>query len=151
MSDNPALQRLLHQGELKPLIEQALKIHQVNQALQPLLPVAFQGTVQVASLKSGSVVLDVPNASMLTILRYQGPELLSQLRQVKGLSGLASLKFRIAPPQATPVVEPEIIETKHISPETAALLRATADKLEDEGLKAALLSLASRVEDLGSS
>jgi len=145
MSVNPALEHLLHQGELKPLIEQAVKIHQVNLALQPLLPEAFRGNVQVATIKSGSVVLDVPNASMLTILKYQGPEILSLLRQVKGLAGLASVKFRIAPAIPDPVVTPQVAEIKRISPETATLLRATADKLEDEGLKAALLRLASHL------
>lgn len=140
-----SINHLLNQGELKPLIEQALKIHQVNQALQPLLPEGFAGQVQVATIKSGSVVLEVPNASMLTILKYQAPELLSKLRQVKGLSGLASVKFRIQPPlaQSSPVQQPS--EIKKISPETAALLRQTAEKLEDEGLKAALLRLATHL------
>jgi hypothetical protein len=79
---------------------------------------------------------------MLTILRFQAPELLSQLRKVEGLSGLASLKFRVAPPTVTREVVEEVTEMKRISPETAALLRATAEKLEDEGLRNALLSLA---------
>ena len=145
MATNASLDRLLHQGELKPLIEQALKIHQINLALQPLLPEAFRGEVQVASLKSGSVVLDVPNASMLTVLKYQGPELLSQLRQIPGLAGLASVKFRITPVHVERAVQAQIPDIKRISSETAQLLRDTAEKLEDEGLKAALLSLASRV------
>lgn len=145
MIQNPALEHLLHQGELKPLIEQALKIHQVNLALQPLLPEAFRGKVQVATIKSGSVVLDVPNASMLTVLRYQGSDILSQLRQLPGLAGLASVKFRIAPPTVERKIEAPAPETKRISEETAALLRSTADKLEDENLKAALLSLAGRI------
>lgn len=145
MTHNPSLEHLLNQGELKPLIEQALKIHQVNQALQPLLPEAVRGQVQVATLKSGSVLLDVPNASMLTVLRYQAPELLSKLRQIKGLAGLASVKFRIAPPHVERTTQEQPTEFKRISPQTAALLQATAEKLEDEGLKAALLSLAQKV------
>jgi hypothetical protein len=145
MNHNPSLEQLLHQGELKPLIEQALKIHQVNLALQPLLPEVFAGKVQVSTIKSGSVVLDLPNASMLTVLQYQGPELLSKLRQIPGLAGLASIKFRVAPPKAEKVVGEAVVEVKKISTEAAALLRSTAEKLEDEGLKTALLSLASRV------
>lgn len=109
MTHNPTLEQLLHQGELKPLIEQALKIHQVNKAIQPLLPEAFRGEVQVATVKSGSVVLDVPNASMLTILKYQGSELLSQLRQIPGLAGLASVKFQIAPP-----VKPQRLRSRQL-------------------------------------
>jgi hypothetical protein len=145
MNHNPALEQLLHQGELKPLIEQALKIQQINRALQPFLPEAFQGKVQVSTIKSGSVVLDLPNASMLTVLQYQGPELLSKLRQIPGLAGLASVKFRVTPPKAEIIVEEALVEPKRISVETAELLRSMAEKLEDEGLKTALLSLASRV------
>jgi hypothetical protein len=145
MMNNPALEQLLHQGELKPLIEQALKIHQVNIALQPLLPEAFVDKVQVASIKSGTVLLDLPNASMVTILQYQVPELLSQLRQISGLAGLASIKLRIAPPKVEPVVETKTVEVKRISPEASALLQGVAEKLEDDGLRAALLSLASRL------
>lgn len=150
-SNNPALAHLLQQGELKPLIEHALKIHQLNQAIGPLLPEGFAGNVQVATIKSGSVVLDVPNASMLTVLKYQGPELLSKLRQLPGLAGLASIKFRVAPPLSPDShnTSPSHLDAeepiKRISPETSALLRATADKLEDEGLKAALLSLAGKI------
>lgn len=145
MAHNPALESLLKQGELKPLIEQALKINQVNLALQPLLPEAFRGEVQVASIKSGSIVLNVPNASMLTLLRYQGPELLSQLRQVPGLAGLASVKFRVEPPHSAPEPIAQPTEIKRISPETAALLRETAERLTDDGLKAALLHLATKL------
>jgi hypothetical protein len=145
MMNNPALEQLLNQGELKPLIEQALKIHQINLAVQPLLPEVFRGKVQVGSIKSGSVILDLPNASMLTVLQYQGPELLSQLRQIPGLSGLASIKFRIAPPVVEAAVEEKVVEVKRISAEASALLSSVAEKLEDEGLKAALLSLASRL------
>lgn len=147
MAQNPALEKLLQQGELKPLIEQALKIQQVNQALQPLLPEAFRGEVQVATIKSGSVLLDVPNAAMLTLLRYQGPELLSQLRQVPGLGGLASVKFRVAPrhcEEEYPRNE-NANEFKRISTKTATLLRETAEKLSDDDLKAALLHLATKI------
>jgi hypothetical protein len=151
-SNNPALEHLLRQGELKPLIEHALKIHQLNQAIALLLPEGFAGNVQVATIKSGSVILEVLNASMLTVLKYQGPELLSKLRQLPGLAGLASVKFRVGTRHAAPLQTQDVASGhaspadpyKRISPETSALLRSMADKIEDDGLKAALLSLASK-------
>jgi hypothetical protein len=51
----------------------------------------------------------------------------------------------VAPPRVEKVVEEKVVEVKCISAETAALLRCTAEKLEDQGLKVALLNLASRL------
>lgn len=146
MSDNAAIQNLLKQSDLKPLIEQAFKIKQANQVLQIILPQAFQGMAQVTSVKSGTLIVDVPNASIHTRLRFDIPALLSQLRQHKGLEGIASIKLRVQAVRCEPVVEEKALEVRTISVEASEQLKAAAETLEDDALKAALLSLARHVK-----
>lgn len=143
MSDHRTIQGLLKRGELSGLVKQVLKAHEVNQVLQPLLNPEHQGQCQVTHVEGGCVTLDVPNASLLTVMRYQAPELLSKLRMNKALAGLTSIKCRIKPPaQAKKVAEPPK-PSLFIDEASRAVLKETAEKIEDERLRAALLKLAS--------
>lgn len=153
----PLIKQLLGMGELRPLVEAALKLERANTALQSLLQPPFKGEVTVGHLEQGCITLDVPNASMLTILRYQTSDILRQLRQFQGLSGIASIKCRIKPPTSTeialtlrsrlnPEADPHTPQDgpKPLSEEARLILKSTAEHISDPTLQAILRRLSER-------
>ena len=153
----PLIKQLLGMGELRPLVEAALKREKANSALQSFLQPPFKGEVTVGQLEQGCITLDVPNASMLTILRYQTSDILRQLRQFQGLAGIASIKCRIRPPISTQSAftgssasagEAHAPELNHgpepLSEEAKKILKSTAQHITDPALQAILLKLSER-------
>lgn len=153
----PLIKQLLGMGELRPLVEAALKLEKANTALQSVLQEPFKGQVTVGQVELGCITLDVPNASMLTILRYQTSDILRQLRQFQGLAGIASIKCRVKPPilaetsltgrgaLAPQAHAPEINSgPEPLSPEAKKVLKSTAEHIDDPALQAILLRLSER-------
>lgn len=85
-------------GELGPLFRQLEQIEALNAALLPLIPENFRAGCRVQNVVQGCVILGVQNASMITLLRYEIPNILSQLRQIPRWAGLASIKCKIPSP-----------------------------------------------------
>lgn len=153
----PLIKQLLGMGELRPLVEAALKLEKANTALQTVLQEPFKGQVTVGQLEQGCITLDVPNASMLTILRYQTSDILRQLRQFQGLAGIASIKCRVKPPLAPEAMgsgrgpfapqalAPEVnTGPEPLSVEAKKILKSTAEHIDDPALQAILLRLSER-------
>jgi hypothetical protein len=150
----PLIKQLLGMGELRPLVETALKLQNANLALQSVLQEPFKGEVTVGQLEQGCITLDVPNASMLTILRYQTSDILRQLRQIQGLAGIASIKCRVKPP-ISPLSsstgerfatqnDASSLGPEPLSAEAKKTLKSTAERITDPALQAILLKLSER-------
>ncbi len=90
--DEQPIKSWLHAGELGNLIQQLEYIQALDAAIQPLLPEAFQAVCRVKSVSQGCVILSVPNASILTLLRYEIPNILAELRKERRWAGIASIK-----------------------------------------------------------
>lgn len=143
----PLIKQLLSMGELRPMVETALKLQKANEALQSLLQEPFKNQVTVGQLQQGCMTLDVPNASMLTILRYQSSDILRQIRQVQGLAGIASIKCRIKIPDVPVPLAPAPIQPappQPLSAEAKRVLKSTAERIDDPALQAILLKLSER-------
>lgn len=142
----PWVKTLLSVGELKPLVEQVLKLQKVNEALQSTLEPPFKGQVSASQYQQGCITLDAPHASMLTLLRYQTPDILRQLRKIQGLGGLTSIKCRIGLPSEAPEAKhvPAPIPPQPLSEAAKQILKSTALRIEDPGLQAILLQLSER-------
>lgn len=148
----PLIKQLLGMGELRPLVEAALKLEKANTALQSVLQEPFKGQVTVGQIEQGCITLDVPNASMLTILRYQTSDILRQLRQFQGLAGVASIKCRVKPPIPTEITllamrpNPPLDQPgpEPLSAEAKKILKSTAEHIDDPALQAILLRLSER-------
>lgn len=85
----------LNSGELGNLFRHLAQIEALNAALKPLLPETFREGCRVENIEQGCVILAVKNASIVTLLRYELPQLLNQLRQDPRWAGLASIKCKV--------------------------------------------------------
>jgi hypothetical protein len=95
--------------------------------------------VSVCSLKNNELTLNVPSGAIATKVRYRQRNIISTLHRA-GLS-ITSLKIKVQPalsPQKTVTVD------RHISAENAHQLAESAQYIEDERLREALLRLSRR-------
>jgi hypothetical protein len=131
-------------GPLCDVLSRAHHLCALEAALARCLGQPLADHVRVASVEQDTLVLQADSPAWATRLRYAEPDLLRLFRRVEGASQVRRLRVRVdtaggdtrerRTPRGAPV----------ISPGTAALLRDTADHVGDEGLRRALLRLASR-------
>jgi hypothetical protein len=157
MSNPENIHAVLRQGELGSLLVELQKIKALNQAILPLLPEQFRDSCQVSRIDKGCATLDVANGSMATMLRYEIPNILSELRKQKDWLGLASLKTRVkvdptlnlsqantgAAKAQSGIEQPE--RKSHISDETRQTLQSMAEDITDQELRAAIQALVSHL------
>ncbi len=142
---------ILKQGELSGLLFELQKIKRLNQAIRPLLPEPFREGCFISRIEKGSATLDVPNGSMATMIRYQLPTILGELRVNKDWMGLASIKIRVNPPlnlgETTPLASSQKARSfSPISDETRQQLIEAANTFEDDELRLAFLGLVSHIK-----
>ncbi len=95
MDDKAHIADWLHSGELGQLIRHLEDIQLVNEAIQSLLSEPFQGGCHVENITQGCVMLAVKDANLMTLLRYEIPNLLAALRKNTRWAGIASIKCHI--------------------------------------------------------
>ncbi len=145
---------ILKQGELGSLLVELQKIKTLNQIIKPLLPEQFRECSQVSRIEKGCVTLDVPNGSMATLLRYELPTILSELRKNKDWLGLVSIRPRVKAIENSckdrSEIDPRSTDSapairKVISGATREHLEQMADDIADDELRAALRALVSHI------
>lgn len=95
MADARQLSELLQNNTFGKLVARVDQLKTIDNILKKLLPTSLQPFCQVMNWQNGDLVVAVKNASAATCLRYQAPELLTQLRRFKTLADLKSLDFKV--------------------------------------------------------
>lgn len=102
------------------------------------------GDVRVAGFESGALHLVTPSAALATRLRYQQRRFIGVL-EVAG-ARVTSLKVSVRP-EAFTRNEPPPREAKPLSPANSRRVTETAEYIEDDDLREALLRLARHTRD----
>jgi hypothetical protein len=113
-------------------------LHRLNRLVSRLLDDDSKLHCQVGNLRDGILILYADTTAWASRLRYQGPALLKQLQQRKGLESLQQVEIRVMPRE-------EKVSKEHkaeLSEEASSCLSACADSIEDDALRNALQSLA---------
>lgn len=118
----------------------------LNQKIKPLLEPMLAAQCVVANFDSSCLFLQVSNAAFATRLRYQLPELLVKLRHIPELRTIEQIRYFVAP-DVKPISSASYAKAVAISPESAAMIKQTAENITDENLRKALHQLALRVQD----
>jgi hypothetical protein len=126
------------------LIKRARELEQLTSLLRSELPPECDGHYHVANIRDRTCVIITDSPVWTTRLRQLGPRILAVL-QNGGRKDLLHLQVSSRPVQSSTAKAPEIPKTRprQISPQSSRLLNQTASFIEDEGLRDALLKLAS--------
>jgi len=133
------INELLSEGSLGSLLTRSRFLQQLTRTVHPYLDPTLKNHCQVANFRDNVLVLQVNTPARSTRLRYQVPELINALRQVPELSGLRKIDIHIAP--VDQVSTPVLNVRPSPSGQTISVINETANQLNDDGLKAALLRL----------
>lgn len=129
-------------GPLNDLLARAHGLDAMETALAGHLGHPLADHVRVANVTEDTLVLQIDSPAWATRLRYAEPDLLRLVNRMEGASNIRRVRVRVGmtdePRRRAPRPAPAL------SADTAALLRATAEHVDDARLRRALLRLASR-------
>lgn len=152
-SEPKALFNLFKAPSLLTIQERGKALSTLNHLLNRLLPPPLAEQCRVANYRLGILIIEVSSASWLTRLRYEQEKLRSQLRQ-NGLSGLASIQFKINPElnrnRCELHCDDAAVYQRKITPQSAEMLLALADNCSPK-LKSSLIKLAKHATKIDNS
>ena len=132
-------------NELGAMLAKASLLAKLQVAFSSLLDKTLAKNCQVANATPTALLVLVNNGTTATQLKFMTPELLQCFKNTPALAHLNELTVKVRPPvapsQRITQKEPHRPCTP-LSPQSADTLKQTADGIEDEKLKAALLRLA---------
>jgi hypothetical protein len=124
---------------LKAIFGHAQRLGHLQRLLESQLQPAAREHCHVASWREGHLLLIVTDGHWATRLRYQQKRLLRQLMAFDEFASLTRIQFKVQPstqPQSATG------QTMDLSENAAETIQATADGINDPGLRAALERLA---------
>lgn len=132
----------LCQSVLPPEFEQVRRqLPEIQRFLKQNLPEPVNQAVTLLTLNQDEIVIAANSPLVANYLRLHGKEIQQQLHETFGLQ--QSLKFRTIPDSMLKLDQPgKLRDPKKVSAESIDALERNAKWIEDDDLKAAMLSLA---------
>ena len=132
----------LCQSVLPPGFEQVTRLGpEIQRFLEQNLPEAVKQAVTLLTINQDEVVIAANSPMVANYLRLHSTEIAQQLRETFHLE--QALKFRTVPDSLLKIDQHQSLRQPHaVSSESISAIRRNAEWIEDEDLKAALLSLA---------
>lgn len=129
-------------GGLKAVLKHAQDLLTLEAIVSEAVDSYLTGEIKVASLKDGVLHLTTPTAALATRINYSQMKLIASLKRQKKPWLITSIKISVRPTSE----KKQINQTLLIPPseDNGKLLAATAQYIEDESLREALLSLSHR-------
>jgi hypothetical protein len=125
---------------LRGLVAQAERLGRLQALLESQLQPAAREHCHVAAWQSGCLLLIITDGHWATRLRYQQRRLQRQLMAFEAFEGLQRIQFKVQPSATAPRPAGRQLT---ISREAADDIRANAEHISDDKLRAALQRLAS--------
>lgn len=129
------------QGPLQQIQLQLNRLQAIAAELERILPPQLKHSCQVAGFKDCTLLLCSANQAWATKLRFQLPQILSQLRAA-GFPWLAQIRLSPIQAKAEPPKPVRSQPVKAVSAHSCEQLRQLAEQTPEPELKAALLRLA---------
>lgn len=130
------ISRLLNapHSALAGLLARAQKMLSLQDQLNTALPPDYQDYCQLISYRNGLLILQADTAAWSTKLRFQEPQLIKQLKQLKSFDDIQKIKIKVRPKYTK--TNPKI-KAKPLSPESTEHLRKVAESFDQPALSAA--------------
>ena len=128
-------------GPLRHILSKVQTLQRLNQGLAKVIDPELTQYCQVANFSDNNLVIAVANATWLTRLRFLETTLIDELRRQPLLHDLQNIEWKVQLPDHP--TEPTTHTNKlTLSAANSQLLTNTAETIQSETLKAALLRLA---------
>lgn len=129
-------------GGLKSVLKHARDLLALEAIVSEAVDSYLPGEIKVASLKEGILHLTTPTAALATRINYSQMKLIALLKRQKKPWLITNIKISVRPkPEKKPIKPTSLMPP---SEDNGKLLAATAQYIEDEPLREALLSLSHR-------
>lgn len=136
----------LCQSVLPPGFEQVKRqLPQIQRFLEQNLPAPVNQAVTLLTLKPDEIVIAASSPLVANYLRLHAGEIQQQLRETFGLE--QALRFRTIPDSMLKIDSPKALHRPgKVGTESLEAMRRSAQWIEDEDLRAAMLSLAESIK-----
>ena len=132
--------------DLQTVLSKVKAIQTLNQTVLPLLNDRLRSHCTVANLANGVLVLLVANSAAATELRYELPDLLKKIQKNHQLRHIKEIQCKVRQPVTITVERGGINKLPEkaalLSTETANILLAMAETIEDSSLRAIMERIA---------
>ena len=129
------------------LVKNSKKVGKLNNIVRDCLSEPVRSHCQVVGYQKGCLMIAVDSPEWNHHLRFQVPQVISELRLNHGLVGLVTIKTRVEPLQTAPTPSANLPQIERVpSPEAAESIECIGSEIEDNELKTALLKLAHRLK-----
>ncbi len=142
-----SLTQLFQQSQFERMVVRSKQLASLNRHLETHLPAPLAQHCHIANYRDNELVLVADNATWATRLRYLAPDLITALQKTPVFKGLKNVHCRVAQPSASSpasATQTDAPISRHISTQSAEILKATADSVSDEKLSESLLRLSQR-------
>jgi len=141
---NKLLQR--KNSQIAGLVTQARKLDFLNNKLLDLLPLPLPHHCHLAKIDQQTLVIVVDSPTWSARLRYSIPDLLAKLKhQSQYFIPIRKIEIKVNPKWQTQT-QSQILKPKPISKRTAQCLKDTANSIENNTIKNALLKMAAKAK-----
>jgi len=142
MSNPLQINNLLGRSQYSRLVSQTRVLTALEKLLQELLPEPLKAHCHLLAIREETLVLAADSPVWAARLRFHAPQLVKQLSRSQTVK-LRTVRIRVRPPARR--IPTECRKTTiHRSKNSTAALQQVAQTVSDQGLKTALLRLASR-------
>jgi len=125
------------------IAEKKQLIDRLNSAILPLLPANCRNHVTASNFSNNTLTLIADSPVWAARLRMQQKQIISTIKQQLNLP-INSINFRFQQPETVKVREKKAAPS--LSQQSSKIIEQTADSVDNEALKAALLRLAQHVK-----
>lgn len=142
-------EEFLKKDDLQFLLGKIKELAKLNEHLIPLLDASIKDACQVANTDRNQLILITKNASIATSLRYNKSILLEKFKKDSLLKRFTDIHFKVRLHESVSrkPIQKENRKMSLLSPNTAEMILDMAESIEDPGLKAVMLRIASHREE----
>jgi len=84
-------------GGLAQVLERAKQLRKLTTLLQEIVDAPLNEHIHVANIRDNILVIGTDSAVWHTRIKYLAPNILEQMKQIKGLESLQKIEFRVQP------------------------------------------------------
>ena len=132
--------------DLAFIFNKVKKLMELNKLILPHLPAYIRDDCQVANIIDKTLILMTSKASAFSQVRFMSQEILQKIKQYPLGKDIKDIQFKVRPSLSNSSTQTDIKQKNMalLSPDTANIVKETADTIADPTLQAIMRRIAER-------